>query len=213
MEEIKVIPKPEWVSWEDIHQLLLKANKVNEKNGFSMVGLTCPPEELEKQLEDGLCVVAMHGDKLVGVSACSFNCVQRWYNKKEKSARKFFSGILKSYQGCGILDEIDKVLDNYIKKSGFSFFVASSADQNITVLKESFWGGYKVLTYISFPETNYYSVIFGKWLNKCPFSDRYIKFRFWLSKIYTKTRYKVGRVERFTFLHRIWKMIKKLLRH
>lgn len=213
MEEIKVIPKPDWVSWEDIHQLLLKANITNEKRGFSVAGLTCTPEELEKQMENGMCVVALHGDKLVGVSACSFNCVQRWYNKKEKSARKFITGILKSYQGCGVLGEIDKVLDSYIKNSGCGFIVASTAVMNTAVRKKAQLSGYKELTYISFPDTLYYSVIFGKWLNKCPFSDRYIKFRFWLSKIYTKTRYKVGRVERFTILHRIWKRIKKLLRH
>lgn len=213
MEEIQVMPKPDWVSWEDIQQLLLKANKVNEKNGFSMVGLTSSPEELEKEVENGLCVVAMHGDKLVGVSACSFNCTQRWYNKTEKSARKFMSGIMKSYQGCGILGEIDKVLDNYIKNSGCGFIVASTAVMNTAIRKQAQLGGYKELTYISFPDTLYYSVIFGKWLNECPFSDRYIRFRFWLSKIYTKTRYKVGRVERFTILHHIWKKIKKLLRH
>lgn len=213
MEEIKVIPKPDRVSWEDIHQLLLIANKTNEKRGFSVAGLTCTPKELEKQVENGLCVVAMHGDKLVGVSACSFNCAQRWYNKKEKSARKFITGILKSYQGCDVLYEIDKVLDNYIKNSGCSFIVADTAVMNTAMRKQAQLGGYKELTYISFPNTLYYSVIFGKWLNKCPFSDRYIKFRFWLSRIYTKTRYKVGRVERFTFLHRIWKRIKELLKH
>ncbi len=213
MEEIKVIPKPDWVSWEDIHELLLKANKTNEKRCFSMAGLTCSPEELEKQVENGMCVVALHGDKLVGVSACSFNCTQRWYNKNEKSARKFMSGIMKSYQGCGILGEIDTVLDNYIKNSGCGFIVASTAVMNTAVRKQAQLGGYKELTYISFPDTLYYSVIFGKWLNECPFSDRYIRFRFWLSKIYTKTRYKVGRVERFTILHHIWKRIKKLLRH
>lgn len=213
MEEIKVMFKPDWVSWEDIHQLLLKANKVNEKNGFSMLGLTRSPEELEKQVENGLCVVAMHGNKLVGVSACSFNCAKRWYNKKERSARKFMSGILKSYQGCDLLYEIDKVLDNYIKNSGCSFIEASTAVMNTAMRKQAQLGGYKELTYFSFPNTLYYSVIFGKWLNKCPFSDRYIKFRFWLSKIYTKTRFIVGRVERFTVLHHIWKRIKKLLRH
>ncbi len=213
MEEIKVIPKPDWVSWEDIHQLLLKANKTNEKRGFSVAGLTCPPEELEKQMENGLCVVAMHGDKLVGVSACSFNCVQRWYNKKEKSARKFITGILKSYQGCGILGEIDRVLDDYIKKSGCTFIVASTAVMNTTVRKKAHLSGYKELTYISFSDTLYYSVIFGRWLGECPFSDGYIKLRFLLSKIYTKTRYKVGKVERFTILHFIWKRMKRLLKH
>ncbi len=212
MVEIKVMPKPDWVSWEDIHQLLLKANKTNEKKGFSVAGLTCPPEELEKQMKNGLCVIATHGNKLVGVSACSLNCTKRWYNKKSKSARKFLSGILKSYQGCGVLGEIDKVLNDYIKSCGCDFIVASTAEQNIAMRTKSKMGGYKELAFISFPDTRYYSVIFGLWLGKCPFSDNYIRFRFWLSKIYTKTRYKVGREERFRFLSKIWKTLKRLFK-
>ena len=161
-------------------------------------------------MKNGLCVIAMHGNKLVGVSACSLNCTKRWYNKKSKSARKFLSGILKSYQGCGVLGEIDKVLNDYIKSCGCDFIVASTAEQNIAMRTKSKMGGYKELTFISFPDTRYYSVIFGLWLGKCPFSDSYIRFRFWLSKIYTKTRYKVGREERFRFLSKIWKALKRL---
>ena len=38
MEEIKVMLKPEWVSWDDIHELLLAAHKKNiEKDLFGKV--------------------------------------------------------------------------------------------------------------------------------------------------------------------------------
>ena len=73
MDELKVMPKPDWVTWEDIHELLVKANKVNERKGFSMADLNLPPEKLEQQVANGgLCVVALFGEKLVGVTACNF---------------------------------------------------------------------------------------------------------------------------------------------
>ncbi len=213
MEDIIVMPKPDWVSWEDIHQLLLNANKVNEKRGFSMYGLTLPPEKLEKQVADGgLCVVALHGNKLVGVSSCSFERTNKWYNKTGKVAKKFMTGILKSYQGCGILKRLDNELDKYIKQCRCDIIEASTAEQNLAIRKSIATEGFKELAYESFKSTGYYSVLFAKWLGECPYSDWYIRFRCWLSMIYIKTRYKVGRKERFRVLSSLWKSAKRLFK-
>ena len=32
--DIKIMQKPDWVSWDDIHELLLEAHKKNIKNGI-----------------------------------------------------------------------------------------------------------------------------------------------------------------------------------
>ena len=70
MNDLKIMPKPDYVSWEDVSELLQKANKVNEKKGFSMSDLNLPPDSLKQQIEgEGFCVVALVDDKLVGVSA------------------------------------------------------------------------------------------------------------------------------------------------
>ena len=212
MNDLKIMPKPDYVSWEDVSELLQKANKVNEKKGFSMSDLNLPPDSLKQQIEgEGLCVVALVDDKLVGVSACNFGTQVRWFNKKKKCARKFMTGILKSYQGCGILYEMDKVLDDYIRSCGCDMIVASTAEGNQSVRKNSKLGGYKELAYESFGTTSYYSVIFAKWFEECPYPDWYIRLRFFLSRLYVKTRFKVGRKERFAVL-RLAKRIKKKLK-
>ena len=102
MNDLKIMPKPDYVSWEDVSELLQKANKVNEKKGFSMSDLNLPPDSLKQQIEgEGFCVVALVDDKLVGVSACNIGVMVMWFNKRKKCARKFMTGILKSYQGMG----------------------------------------------------------------------------------------------------------------
>ena len=36
MDDIKVMPKPDWVSWDDIHELLMAAHKRNIEKGMTM---------------------------------------------------------------------------------------------------------------------------------------------------------------------------------
>lgn len=44
--------------------------------------------------------------------------------------------------------------------------------------------------------TGYYSVKMAKWLDECPFSERYIRFRYMLSSLQTKVRFKRGGTKR-----------------
>ena len=50
MEEIKIMEKPEWVSWDDIHQLLLAAHKKNIEKGIVMKYAQLPGEEIRKKI-------------------------------------------------------------------------------------------------------------------------------------------------------------------
>ena len=212
MDEIKVMFKPDWVSWEDIHKVLVKANEVNVRMGFNMGDLNMPPEQLQHQTDNGgTYVVAMHGDKLVGVTACKFSVGDFWFNKGKRIARKGMTGIIKSYQGCGVLIEMDQMLDNYIIESCCDIMEASTAEKNMVVRKNSAMGGYKEVLYNSYRNRNYYSVEFAKWLSPCPYPDWYIRFRCWLSKIYIKARFKEGRVERFRMLSGMWKAVKRVI--
>ena len=213
MEEIKVMFKPEWVSWEDIHKVLVKANEVNVRMGFNMGDLNMPPEQLQHQTDNGgTYVVAMHGDKLVGVTACKFSVGDLWFNKGKRVARRVLTGIIKSYQGCGILKEMDQMLDAFISDSCCDIMEASTAEKNMVVRKKAAMGGYKEVLYNSYRNRDYYSVEFAKWLSPCPYPNWYIRFRCVLSKFYIKTRYKVGRVERFRVLSGIWKAVKKVFK-
>lgn len=204
------MPKPDWVTWEDIHELLVKANKVNERKGFSMADLNLPPEKLEKKIENGgVYVVAMYGEKLVGVSAYNYDAYDYWFCRGRKVACKCMTGILKSFQGCGILIEMDKLLDECVKKDGCDMIMADTAECNLTIRKEAEKSGQIEMVFTSYKNRDYYSVIFGKWLGHCPYPNVLIKSYYFISKVYTKVRFKKGRIERFRVVEFLRRMVKK----
>lgn len=199
MEDVKIIQKPDSISWEDIHNLLLAAHKRNIEKGIVLKFAQMSGEEIEEKLgEEGRCWVALDGEKLVGTTSVSFFIGKGWWNNGKKVAHGCFTGILKSYQGTGILEELNAKKYEYIKAVGVDMNSGDTAEDNIIVRKVLAKDNYKTVAFFA-SDSSHYSVRLVKWLNKCPFTDRYIDRRFKISKIITKLRYKPGQIERSRF--------------
>ena len=195
MAEIIVVKKPDWVSWDTIHDVLEEAHKVNKKKGFEMINSHLTGEKIKNKVGEGICAVALDGDKVVGTSSVSILKGDRWYSKGKKVAHLCLTGILKRYQGCGIKEMLNKFCWDYAKEIDAYIVQANTAEMNITVRKEK--GDMIDVCYEVFPKTDYYSVFFAYWFNGCPYPLWYCRFRCKLSEIYIKTRYKPRKVERF----------------
>lgn len=193
MEEIKVMAKPEWVSWDAIHELLLAAHKKNIKKGIVKDNTIPEGTDLEKKLGDkGKCFVAFCGDKLIGTATITFLTGKKWFNKDKLVAYSRWSGILPKYQGLGIQDDINVLRDKYIIECGSDIIEASTAENNKTVRLKTARDGYINVAYSTSASSGHYSVVTVKWLNGCPYSKLYCKLRFLMSKYYIKMRYKPG---------------------
>jgi hypothetical protein len=72
-----------------------------------------------------------------------------------------------------------------------------TAEQNKLVQKLNKKNGFFYYLYKSYDSTTYYSVVMAKWTNKKVFPDWVMNCLFFMSKVYTKTRYKAGGVKRF----------------
>lgn len=211
MDDIVVMPKPDWVSWDDIHELLLAAHKKNIEKGIVMNYAQMPGEDIRKKLgEEGMCWVAMCGDKLVGTTSVTFFQGKSWWNKGEKVAHGCFTGILRKYQGMGILDEFNERYREYILQKGVSITEGDTAEDNIVMRKILGKSGHKTVSYFA-PRSKHYNVRVAKWLNGCPFSDRFINRRFRIAKTLTKMQYKPGRIERSQLLSLFCNAVKKVL--
>ena len=80
MEDIQIIEKPDWVSWDDIHELLVEAHAVNRARGISMRKPSLPGEEIKKEIgSDGIMLVALDGVKLVGTAALLTKQKHSWF--------------------------------------------------------------------------------------------------------------------------------------
>lgn len=211
MEKIVVMPKPDWISWEDIHQLLLSAHKKNIDKGMVMGTSQLSGQELEKRIgEMGRCFVALADDTLVGTTSVGFFNGRSWYDKNQLVAHSMLAGILPKYQGIGIVDELNAMRDAYIREVGAAIIQADTAENNTIVRKNAKRNGYHEVEYRSF-KSGHYSVIFVKWLNGCPFSEKYINRRYVLSERLTKIQYKPGRIERSRILSLFCNVVRKVI--
>ncbi len=214
MDEIKVVRKPDWVSWDTIHEVLENAHKVNKKQGFEMINSHLTGEKLRQKVGDGVCIVALYGDKVVGTESVSVFTGDRWYSKGKKVAHFCLTGILKKYQGCGIKKMLDDECVKYVREINADLFQANTAENNIAV-REGAKDSMVDVCYDVFRKTDYYSVFFAGWFNKMPYPLWYVKLRCKLSEIYIKTRYKPGKIERFrtvAFIDRVIKGIKRRIK-
>ena len=212
MEDIKVMPKPDWVSWDDIHELLYAAHAKNREKGITMYNAIMSGDELKKKVGDGLCVVALDGDKLVGVTAVEMKQKRKWYLQGKKVAHKMLSAILPSYQGIGIREDMDILIWKWIKNSDVEVVWGGTAENNTIVRKIVRKNGFVEVDYIAPVKADYYSVVFVKWMKGCPYSSQYCNFRFKWSRFWTRLRYKPGKKERFKIVEIGKKIIRKIKR-
>lgn len=197
MDKIRVMKKPDWVSWEEIHEVLKSAQTVNRRRGFNMINANLSGEKLKKKVGDGLCVVALDGDKVIATQSVTLLNGDKWYSKGQKVAHYCLTAILKKYQGCGIKEMLDNECAKFIAQTNPDILQANTAENNLVVLNSAHEQGFIDTQCVTFKGTDYYSVWFALWRKKCPFPIWYCRFRYRLSVIYTKTRYKPGKIERF----------------
>lgn len=211
MEDIVIIPKPDNISYDDIHNLLLEAHKKNYKKGIVLGYTKFTGEEIMKKLGDeGQSWVALCAGKLVGTTSVTFFKGTSWWNKGKKVAHGCFTGILNQYQGLGIMEELNQKKYEYIVNHGADMNEGDTAETNYTVLKVFGREGYKIVSYYA-PPTDHYNVRIVKWINGCPFSDAFINRRFKIAKRLTHIQYKPGRIERSRFLSFFCNSLKKVL--
>lgn len=212
MNEIKVMAKPDWVSWEDIHNLLIEAHKKNIEKGITMNTTTMSGEEIKKHIgEEGRCFVAFCGDQLIGTTSARITIGKKWYDKGKIVSKGAMSAILPKFQGMGILEEMNELRDAYIAEKGVQVLEGDTPEENIVVRKFVARNGFKEVRYFPASHQNHFSVYFVKWLEGCPFSDKYIQRRFNISKKLTKIQYKPGKVERSRILSILCKSIDRIL--
>lgn len=212
MEEIKILPKPENISFDDIHELLVEAHKKNYEKGIVLRFSQMSGEEIKQYLgKESECWVAMCGDKLVGTTSVKFFQGKSWWNKGKKVAHGCFTGILKQYQGIGILEDMNALKYAYIKEHGADMNQGDTSEDNRTMLKVLAKDGYKIVSFFAPVGVDHYSVKIVKWLNGCPFSDKYISRRYRWSEKLTKFQFEKGQKERSRFRSIICQGLRKLL--
>ena len=199
MDAIQYMEKPEWISWDDIHNCLYKAHSVNRKKGFSMTNTGLSGEELKRIVGDGHCFVALFEGRVVGVACLKIFNPKRWWTNN-LVAYTFLDAIIPEYRGTDVFLGLENIRNQYIKDSGVRIRQCNTAEKNKTVIKLCTRGGYKMVQYSATGKgAEYYSIIMVLWEDGCPYSDWFCKIMFNMSKYIVKAIWKPGYKLRFWF--------------
>ena len=198
-QNIQIIEKPDWVSWDEIHDVLWAAHKENRQKGINMRLPTMTGEELRKFIEGrGKMFVAMDGERVIGTLAFIVKEGNKWYNRG-RYCYSCLGSVLPESNSKGVFRALMKSIVDAAEESGLNVFIHDTNENNARIQRIIAQRGHVLVGYKAC--NDHYNKIYAKWLNKCPYPTWYIKFRALLSKLYVKTRYKMvpgkGKVKRF----------------
>ena len=194
---IQIIVKPDWISWEEIHKLLLKAHQENISQGMIMRTVNMSGEELKERVGDGICFVAVNEEnKLIGTGSVVFKNINTWF-KKGKSGKLMLGAVLPEYQGRGVYSKLLSKRIEYTYHNGVDTVLMDTAEHNKKMQDILIKRGFQYVGCFASIHSKHYSVIMAKWFNQCPFSKNYCKCKFHLSMLKLKIRYKKGGKKRF----------------
>lgn len=198
-QNIQILERPEWVSWDEIHNVLWKAHEDNRSKGINMAFPALPGEKIQEKIEGrGKMLVAMDGKKVVGTAALIVKVNYLWCGKGDY-AYCCFASVLPEYNGRGVYKALDLRREELALSMKLTRMIADTHENNKHRLDIAKKAGYKFVGLKACKD--HYNVIMVKWLNGCPYSENYIKLRFLLSKFWKRIRYRMdskkGRTKRF----------------
>lgn len=196
MEEIQYMLKPDWLSWQDIKDCMIKAHGPLRKKGVMMQNQTMTVEEFEKEYEKASCFVALKGKEVVGMSSYRVMTVNMWCHKGDV-IYTFGDAIIPEFRGTDVYFGLQKIRLDSIKKSGIRILMFNTEENNKLVQKLNIKKGAKRVKFYASSKTWYYSVVMARWLDGCPYSDRWCDTHYKWSKLIVKLIWKPGRFIRF----------------
>ena len=154
-------------------------------------------EELKDRIcEDGICFVALDGEKIVGTLSVRFVKRNKWY-AKGIIPDYILAAVLPEYQGKHINSMLAKRAFEYVQKKGYSLIELDTASNNINVIKIYKHQGFEPVDFLAHKGLDHYSIVMAKWLKKCKYPKIYRKMRYISKNLYIRVRYKEGRIKRF----------------
>lgn len=206
---IQIVEKPDWVSWDEIHEVLWNAHEQNRKKGVIMSYPSLSGEELKDMIGNhGKMFLALEDNKVVGTLALIVKSGKKWYNTGVYGYL-CLGAVLPEYSGKGIYRSLYQVAETSAKQMKLSVLTRDTNENNARMLKITKQEGYHFVEYRVHKDHS--SIVRAKWIEDCPFSDKYIQRRYKISEKLAKIKYKPGKIERSRVLSFFCKGIEKVL--
>lgn len=181
-DKIVVIPKPDYISWESITDLLHLAYKERSDEGLHYGASTQSVEKTIERVGNGICFVALKGGDLIGTASLII------FNDKGRQNGYFIqNGVHPNYKRLGIGSKLRDASIDFAKLNNFQAVYCDTAIQARSVVNWYLKAGWQKVAYCSHRDTNYYSVQFRLAIEGRKYSKVEAKIRFVISCILCKS--------------------------
>lgn len=169
---IRIMPKPDFISFEDIQKCLSRAHEVNEKKGLIYATQTQTIEKLKEKLENAVTYVAIDEEnKVVATASMQFRKINHWYHNGDIGLLKLV-GVLPEYSGKKLALFLLLLLRCFeAPKRDIEVIVSDSAEENIAIRNLYLNNGFKIVDCCKYPTNSFLSVVYALWFHGCPYSD------------------------------------------
>ena len=148
-----------------------------------------PAEKIKESIGDnGVVLVALDGEKVVGTASVAERNGKLWY-AKGRYAYMCFAGVLPSYNGKGLYHRLTEQREKVARSLDYNVLVFDTHQNNKQIQSIAQNNGYQLVRFFRASSKDHYSVIMVKWLNDCPFSSFYCWIRYHISRLNTIVRY------------------------
>ena len=180
---IQIVEKPDWISWDDIKKCLFDAHIINREKGINMANYQWPAEKIKESIGDnGVMFVALDGDKLVGTAALVEKKSYHWYSKG-KCGYLCFACVIPSYNGLGIYHSLLKKREEIAKTQDFDVLYYDTHCKNEKIISYGEKNGYRKVRFFLTKSKDHHSIVMAKWLKDCPYSKLYCWWKYSISKV------------------------------
>lgn len=185
---IRIIEKPASVSWEAIRQCLNEAHAPNRAQGIDMAHYQWSAGQMQESLgERGFMLLAMDGEKLVGTAAISDQTSSVWY-AGGRFGYLCFGGVIPAYAGRGVFRMLEEKREALAKERGFAVLVGDTHVKNKRRQSIARKNGYRIVRYFRAKSGDHFCVVIVKWLNGCPYSSLYCRWKYLRSWVKAQLR-------------------------
>ena len=165
-----IVEKPDWISWDEIHDFLWKAHEKNRQRGIIMKYPALPGEEVRKRVDgNGVMLVAIKGTELVGTAALVFKEKELWCGVG-KYAYCCFAAVSPELHGCGVYKRLCVERENVAIKNGVNRMMFDTNENNHHEIVIALKNGYHKIRQTDWGD--HVNIVLVKWLCGCPYSKQ-----------------------------------------
>lgn len=184
-DRLVIIPKPDHISWEEITQLLHLGYSERADEGMKYSATHQSIEKTIARVGDGVCLVALLDDKLIGTE--SYNLIKKknlklkWWYQDEEYYYLHSLTVHPDYKRMGIGLKIRNYIHDEAIKNRVGSLISDTSENAKWLINWYNRLGHKKVGYVSHEGTNYYSVVMRTQISGKLYSESYRIFRFYLS--------------------------------